>query len=188
MLREDCLRLVGAPKEHVDRDLEEDGTGTARGGRAEGLSDQVRDAVGMSHAMRPLGDRPQERHLVEAALQRQRLGVAQRRGAGDEQRRDAVEVRVRDRRDDVGHARPGRDHRDADAAGGAGPAVGRVARGLLMAGVDPADAASSRRLVDRVEMASVQGEHLADALRFEDADQHLAAVDARHGSSLRARL
>jgi len=174
--------LVDAREEHVDRDLEEHRARAARGGDAQRLGDQVRDAGGLRDAVRPLRDRLHERQLVEAALQRERLGVAERRRPADEERRDAVEVGVRDGGHDVGHARARRHHRHPDPPGRACPAVGGVPRGLLVPRVDEAQPSRALRLVGRVQVTAVQGEDLAHAVPRERARQELSAVDARHGA------
>ena len=101
---------------------------------------EVRDALGVGHPMGPFGDGRDHRDLVDPPLERQRLGLAKRGGPGDEERRNAIEVGVRDGRHDVRHARTGRHDGDAQLPGGSRPAVRGVPGGLLVAGVDEAHA------------------------------------------------
>jgi hypothetical protein len=141
---------------------------------------RVRDAV------RPLGDRLHQPHLIDPAVQRQHFRIHQRCRAADDENGNAIEVRVGDAGDDVGHSRARRDDRHAGAAGGAGPAVRRMSRRLFVTRVDQPDSAIQGGLEDRVEMAAVQGEDLFDPLLLQNPDQHLAAVNTRHNNSSRS--
>jgi hypothetical protein len=128
----------------------------------------------------PLGDRLHHRDLIDAALERQRLGLAQRRRAGQEERGHAVEMRVGDGGDAVGEARPRGHERDARPTRGARPAVRGMARRLLVARVDEADVAAGGRHVDGVQVPAVEREDGVDARALQHADQQLATVDLRH--------
>ncbi len=177
LLRKRDARLLDPGEEDVDGKLEEHRTGPPRDRDAERLRDQVRDPLGVGHAMRPLGDRGDHRHLIESSLERHRLRFAKRRGARDEEGGHAVEVGVRDRGDAVGHARPRGDDGHARPPGGASPAIGGVPGRLLVAGVDQAHAVIGRRLEVRVQMSAVQREEGVDPRLPENPDQHRAAVD-----------
>ena len=52
---------------------------------------QVGDALGMRDSMCPLGNGVEERHLIEAALERQGLGVTKWGRATDEKHGHAIE-------------------------------------------------------------------------------------------------
>jgi hypothetical protein len=180
LLREVYLRLVDAAEQNVGRDLQKDRSRPARGGDAQRLGDQFGNALHVRNAVRPLRDRLHEGHLVEAALQRQGLGVDERRSAADEQGRHTVEVGVGDTGDDVGDARPGGDDSNARCPGCPCPGVGGVAGSLLVAHVDEADVVVESGLEDGVQMPAVQGEDFPDALLLQHAHEHFTAVDFCH--------
>ena len=100
-----------------------------------------------------------------------------------------VHVGVGDRRDEVGGARAGGRHADADLAGGAGVALGRVAGALLVADQDVADLGGvHQRVVGRQDRAAGDAEDGVDADALEGADQALRAGDLdRPGGPYRRR-
>ena len=102
--------------------------------------------------------------------------------AGDRDHRDGVHVRVGDRGDEVGGARPGRGHADPDLAGGTGVALGRVAGALLVAHEDVADLDRvQQRVVRREDRAAGDAEDRVDVHRLEGQDQALRPGDLDRG-------
>ncbi len=111
--------------------------------------------------------------LLEGHLLLLGEGVA----AADDDHGDAVDEGVGDAGDDVGDARAGRDDGNARAAGGAGPGVGHVAGGLLVARVDDADAVVPAGLKDGVDVPAVEGEDVLHPLPLQHPGERLTAVD-----------
>ena len=138
-----------------------------------------RNPLGMRDAARPLGDRPQDAHLIDR-LQRQLVVVGQRASPADQNHRDRVHESVGDSRDRVGDARPRGHDRDARTPGRARPSVSHMRRGLLVTSVDHAEVVRAAGGINRVEMAAVEGENLAHALLLERPYHHLAAIDFCH--------
>ena len=101
---------------------------------------------------------------------------------------DRVHQRVGEARHRVRRAGTGGDERDADAAGRAGVALGRMDRALLVPDEDVADVVLLEQLVvDREDGAAGIAEHGVDALVLERLDHH---PGARHlaGRGLRAAV
>jgi hypothetical protein len=180
LVRDRDALLVDEGEEHVDRKLQEHRSRPPGGRDADRLGRQVRDALGVGHPMGPLGDGSDHRDLIDPSLERQRLGLAKRRGPRDEERRNAIEVGIRDGRDDVRHARTGRHDGDAQLSRRSRPAVRGVSGSLLVAGVDEAHARIGGGLQDRVQMSPVECEESVDSRLLEYADEQRAAVDPGH--------
>ena len=85
--------------------------------------------------------------------------------AGQADERDRIHQRVLQRRDGIGGARTGGDQHDADLAGRAGIAFGRVAGALLVADEDVLDVVLLEDLViDRQDRAARIAEDMLDAI------------------------
>ena len=93
--------------------------------------------------------------------------------AGDRDHRHRVHVRVGDRRDQVGRARAGGGHADADLAGGLRVAGGGVPGALLVADQDVAHLRVEERVVRRQDRAAGDAEHDLDPERLERPDERL---------------
>src|SRR5579871_1683570 len=150
---------------------------TKRGG------DELGYPLGMRNRTRPLRDRPQDAHLIDG-LQRELVVVGERTAAANQHHRDRIHEGVGDAGHRISHSRTRGDDRDARATGGAGPSIGHVRCGLLVAGVDYAEVVTRRRRINRIEMPAVEGEDFTHALAFERAYKHFAAVDLCHERDL----
>ncbi|GIW42182.1 MAG: hypothetical protein KatS3mg076_2759 [Candidatus Binatia bacterium] len=175
------LFFFHAGEKDVDRNFHEDGAGPPRPGDPQGLREKVRNPLRPRDPMGPLRERRGDGDLVETALERQAFRVPERSRSGQKNDRNRVQVRVRDRRDDVGEAGPRGHQRHTGLARRPRPAVGRVTRGLLVPGVDEADTVAAGRLVDGIEVSPVQGENRPHARFLEDAQDEFPSVDFGHG-------
>ena len=95
--------------------------------------------------------------------------------AGDRDDRHRVHVGVGDRGDQVGRARAGGGHADADLAGGLRVAGGGVAGALLVADQDVPHLRVEQRVVRRQDRAAGDAEHHLDAERLERPDERAGA-------------
>ena len=138
--------------------------------------------LGMRDTARPLGDRPQDAHLIDR-LQRQLVILDERASPPDQNHRDRIHESVGDSGDRVCDSRTRRHHRDARTPRRARPSVSHMRRCLLMTSVDHAHAVRTAGRVNRVEMAAVERENLAYAFLLERPYQHLAAIDFCHRRS-----
>jgi hypothetical protein len=142
-----------------------------------------------------LRDRRQHRHVVEL-LERAR---APARGGGaptEHHERRTVEHRRRDRRDAVGDARTGGQRRHARPAGELRVGLGGERRRLLVTGVDDAHAALASPLVQRPDVAAVEGEHHVDpelqhrrdgllsGMPLDRLTRRLLSIGVRHAGSI----
>jgi hypothetical protein len=149
VLRDAHRVLVDRRREHVHRQIEQHRTGRTGGGEAHRLRHEPRNLRRRRDLMRPLHHRPRDRHLIDARLQRVRLGIAQRRRAAQVEHGRAIEIRVGHGGDDVGEARPRGHHGDAERARGARVTFRRVSGRHFMSSVDDRHAVTSERLEDR---------------------------------------
>ena len=94
---------------------------------------------------------------------------------GDRDDRHRVHVRVRDRRDQVGRARTGGRHADADPAGGLRVPGGGVAGALLVADQDVPHRRVEQRVVGRQDGAARDAEDYLYAERLERLDERAGA-------------
>ena len=119
-------------------DVDEDGAGAAGAGDLEGLADGGGDVFGAGDEEVVLGDGEGDAGDVDflEGVAAEDLGGDL---AGDGDHGDAVEHGRGEAGDEVGGAGAGGGHADADAADGAGVAVGHVGGALLVADEDVVD-------------------------------------------------
>ena len=117
--------------------------------------------LGVEDGGRRLGDRGEDRHVVEL-LQRPGAPAQLRRPSAEHDQRRAVEPRRGHRRDPVGDARSGGQRGHGRAAGQLGVGLGGERRRLLVAGVEHPHALVAARLVQRPDVPTVEGEHDVD--------------------------
>src|SRR5208283_3304786 len=129
--------------------------------------------LGMRDAARPLGDWPQDAHLIDR-LQRQLVIVGERTSPAYQNHRNRVHESVGDSSDRVCDPWTRRHDRDARTPRRARPSVSHMRCCLLVTSIDHAQAVCTAGRVNRVEMAAVEGENLAYALLLERPYQHLA--------------
>ncbi len=122
---------VGVAVEDVHRQVQEHRAAVRRGRQRECRVDPLPDLVGRPHRAGRLGDRRQQRRLVEL-LQRARTPAVLRCATAEDHDRAAVVVGRRDSRDPVRHTGPGGQHGQARPAGQLGQALGSEHRGLLV--------------------------------------------------------
>src|SRR5271166_482954 len=171
--------LIDACEQHVNRQFQEYRPGTA-GCRVTECGCQVLwNPLGMRDAARPLGDWPQDAHLIDG-LQRQLVIVGERTSPADQNHRDRVHERVGHPRYRVGDAWSRGHNSDARTPRRASPSVSHVCRRLLVTSIDHAEAVSTAGRVNRIEMATMQRENFVNTLVLERPYQHLAAVDLCH--------
>jgi len=127
----------GLRLQHVLRDVDQDRAGPAGGSQVERLGEDPRQLLGVLHQEVVLGDRQRDA-LDVRLLEGVRADRGPRHLAGDRDDRHRVHVRVGDRGDQVGRARTGGRHADADLAGHHRVPLGRVPRALLVADEDVA--------------------------------------------------
>ena len=140
---------------------------------------QLGDAFTVGDPVGPFGDRGGRGDLVESPLQWVGLLLAQRGCADDEQHRYRVEVGVDDRGVDVGEAGTRRHDAHPRALGYAGPGVGRVPGGRLVASVGEPNPVVGAGHEERIQVTAVQRENIADLGLFEGLSKQLSAGD-RH--------
>jgi len=122
----------GLVERDILRDVDHHRARTAGAGDVEGLLDRQRQVAHVLDQEVVLDDRARDADgvaLLEGIQSDRRRGHL----AGDDHHRDRVHVGGGDAGHGIGHARARRHQRDADVAGGARIAVGRVHGGLLMA-------------------------------------------------------
>ena len=173
-------RLVGDVLGHVD----EHRTRATRRGDVERLADDARDVGGVGDQPVVLGDRHGDADgvgLLEGVGADHRV----RHLPGDDHQRDAVHVRVAQRRDDVGRRRTAGDHGHARSAGCVRVPLGHVARALLVAHEDVADRRVDERVVHGQDGAAREAEHDLRVLHLEALDEGLGSGEL-HGGFLSA--
>ena len=156
------------------------GPGRPARARCSGVGDRLGDVVGPLDRDRVLDDRrrdPDHVRLLEGVRPAQRGPHL----AGDEQRRDRVHLRVADRGDEVGRARPAGGEGDADPAGRARVSLGGVAGAGLVAHQHVPDAGVQQRVVERQVGAAGHAEDGVDPGALQRGDQ---GVGAAHRSLL----
>ena len=170
--REPPERLVGPDLGELDRlllDVEGQpdmgGARTSRGHLCEGPPKGARQLGAMVDHVVPLGQRPEQRALVEFGQ-----GEASARGGrdvrGDRQDRDRGLVGLDHAREDVGRATAARSLADADPTGDAGIGVGHVGGRALVAGQDVGHAVvePGQRVVERQAGVAAEAEDMAYAV------------------------
>ncbi len=127
---------------------------------------RLEEALDVRLDQRALGD------VLQRAAALQRGG----RGAAEQDQRRLRELRVLQRRDGVGDARPGSDRGHAGPPRQARRGVGRKHRGGLVAHVDDADAARLGRAQDRRDVPAAQREKHRHAMRLQHLGDAIAAM------------
>ena len=125
--------------EDVGRNLEHRDALRRRHGLAKGLSHVERNAIPVEHAVRELAERAADVGAV-GFLKRAQAVFAERMLARQADHGAVGQSGDAQAGHGVGQSAAGRDAADAGRAGGAGPAVGRIGRGLLVPHVDQLDA------------------------------------------------
>ena len=137
----------------------------------ESLANRARHFAGMRYQIIVLGDG--ERDTGDVSFLK-RVGsnqlAADLSGDADDGRR--VQHGRRNARDHVGRARPGRGHRHAHSASGAGEPVGHMSRALLVTYQDVVNLAVLQRVVGGQNCAARIPEHRLHALAFEAFPQN----------------
>ena len=173
----DLLRAdIGAGRElHVLGNVDEHRAGPAVRGDVERLVQDAGEIVDVLDQPVVLGRRPRDADGV-AFLEGVVADEMGRHLPGEADDRDRVHQRVGQRRHHVGGARAGGDQRDADAAGRAGIAFGRMAGALLVTDEDMLDIVLLDDLViDRQDRAAGIAEDVLDALVLQRPDDHFRA-------------
>ena len=174
---------IGAGGElHVLRDVHHHRAGAAVLGDIEGLVQGAREVVHVPHQVIVLGAGAGDSHRV-AFLEGVVADEVGRHLPGDADDRDGIHQRIGEAGDGIGGAGAGGDEHHADLAGGAGIALGRMHRRLLVAHQDVLDMVLvEQRVVDRQHRAARIAEDVLDALVGEGLDHHLGAGHLlRHG-------
>ena len=161
-------------------------SGAPAAGGLEGLAHLPGDAFGNVEDARVLADRGGQGHLLEV-LEMPHPRRRQRPGAGQQQHRGAVEVGVDDAGQGVGVGDAAADRTDPGLAAHAAPALGHVGGGLLVAGVDQADAGTAAGGVHLVEAVAAQGRDPLDAQARQRLRQQVGAVHGDSGRILAGR-
>ena len=151
---------------HVLADVDEDRAGAARAGDLERLDEGGGEVLDLRHEDVVLRDRHRDADDVRF-LEGVRAEDLRGDLAGDEDDRDRVEHRRGDAGDEVRGAGTRGAEGDADAAAGAGVAVGRVRGSLLVADEDVVDRVVHHRVVDRQDRPAGVSEHGVDAFADE---------------------
>ena len=151
---------------HVLADVDEDRAGAARAGDLERLDEGGGEVLDLRHEDVVLRDRHRDADDV-GFLEGVRAEDLRGDLAGDEDDRDRVEHRRGDAGDEVRGAGTRRAEGDADAAAGAGVAVGRVRAPLLVPHEDVVDRVLRHRVVDRQDRPAGIAEDGVDAFADE---------------------
>ena len=167
LLEHEAVGHVGA--QDVGWDLEIDGAWLAH--VAEGAADRLVELsdhlVGDAQSAGSARHRPQNVD-VRDVLQRPHVDLRARRAAADQQHWRAGQRSVGDGRHRVRHARPGRDHGDAERACQLRVRVCHVHGRTFVAHVDDADTEPAHVIPDRLYVAALKAEHPVDAARLQE--------------------
>ena len=170
--------------EGVLGDVDVDRTRTARAGDVERLGERAGQLVGVADEVVVLGHRQRDAVDVDL-LERVLADEGGRHVAGDRDHRDGVQQGGADARDEVRRARTTGPEADADPAGHAGVAVGRVRATLLVADEDVAQlGVVAQDVVERQDDAARVAEEDVDALA-EEGLAHDVGADAGPVEGLR---
>jgi hypothetical protein len=166
---------VSGGEDHFERKVEEGGPAVRgeRGGQRGG--DRTGDLLAGADRRGVLGDRPDQRQVVDL-LQAPRTPPERGRPPADHEHRRTVEVRAGQPRDAVGDTRPGGEHGEARPALQLGDRLGREDRRLLVPHVVEGEAGLVGRVVEREDVTAGEGEHLLDAVRPQRRQRQFAAV------------
>ena len=161
-------------------EINEHGAGAAGGGDVEGLAHHAGDVGRIGDEVVVLRDPTADLHH-RGFLEGVGADDARADLAGEDEHRDAVELRVGDRRDEVEGSGAAGAHADADPPGRAGVALGRECPPLLVAGEDRPDpiGVAGERLVEGHARPARIGEDDIDAVGNERLDHHVGT--ANHG-------
>ena len=180
---------VGAGGElHVLGNVDHDRAGAAGAGDVERLVQDAREIVDVLHQPVVLGAGPRDADRV-ALLEGVVADQVRRHLAGDAHDGDRIHQRVGEAGDGIGRAGPGGDQHDADLAGRARVALGRMHRAALLAHQHVLDLLLLEQLVvDRQHGAAGIAEQVLDPLVGQRPDDHLGARHLQcHGNTLRLR-
>ena len=167
----------GAVEELVQRDVDERGSAVRRPGQRERLvhgGGDVRDRVGGGGR---LGDRLEDRRMVEL-LQGAAAPARGGRASADDHERRSGEARLRDRADAVRDAGAGGQHREAGGPGQLADGLGREHGRGLVPHVDDRHRRFGvhRSVVHREDVRAGEREHRRDAVRAGDVEGMDAAM------------
>ena len=154
-------RGIGGGEEHVEGHVDVGGSAVGGERRRGGRLDLGGDRLRRQGRRRAPGDARHQREVVDL-LERATPPARRRGAAADHEHRRSCEVGSGHRAHPVRHPGAGGEHGHAEAAGELGPALGREARGLLVAGVDHAHPTVVQPVVDGEEMPAREGEHRVD--------------------------
>ena len=173
-----CRRRPGAGVEElVHRDVDVHRT-AMRGARdGEGVVEAGGHLAGGVESARLLGDRRDDREVVDL-LQRAAAPAVGRCATADDDHRRAGELGLGDRRDPVGDAGPCGQDGQAGHPGQLAGGFGREGGGLFVSYVEQAHRrlGLDRSVVHREDVCPREGEHGLHAVRPGDRDRHLPAV------------
>ncbi len=170
-------RHLGPAEEVVHRHVEEHRTPVRRRRERQPGIDPVGDLVGGLDGLGQLGDRGEQRRVVQL-LQRSPTPAPSRRPAAHDQQRRPRERRLRDRGYAVRHPGTGGQHRETRRAGQLAGGLGGEHGRLLVPDVDQPHRGVrlDRPVVHREHVRARQREHGLDAVRPRDADREVAPV------------
>ena len=149
-------------------------------GELERLAHDLGDDRGVGQARVPLGDRAHHAQQVDV-LVRLLVHALEVALAGQRHQRRAVEVGVRDGRDEVERARAERSQADAGVPGQAPVDVGHVGAALLVAYRDELDRRVRQRLVEVEGLLPRDAEYVLDALGLEALNEDVGCLAGGHG-------
>ena len=172
-------RLVHRLAEDVTGQVEVDGARPAGGGVAERGGDQLGDAPGVEHPLRPLGDGPHDRHLIDL-LEGLHAEIHPRARSPDPDDRRRVGECIGEAGGEVGRAGARGGHAHAGTLGDARPGMGHHARRLLVARVDGPHAELDDLALRLEHGPAHEEEEGVHALRFERPRQQLRSGDRPH--------
>ena len=170
------VRRRGLLEEHVHGHFEIDGPARLCERVPERACDELWDPLGLGADGGPLGDRLEERELVEL-LESALLCLDEWTSSSDDEERRLRDVAVGDGRDRSGDARSGRHDRHATAPPDPAPSLGGVCGSLLVPDVDDPYALVPAALVDRHDVAAREGEDRVDAMRGERPRHEATALN-----------
>jgi hypothetical protein len=174
-------RLLDRVSLHVERQTEMGGASATGGHMTERRAHGARDLVGAIDHPVPLGERPEQRVLVQLG-EHAAAARAHRDVRGYRQHRDRGFVGLDHARQDVGGAAAGRPLAHADPAGDPGVGVGHVAGRALVTGQHVGDAVveAVERVVQRQAGVAAQAEHVTHAVQLEHAHERLRPGQSVH--------